>query len=133
MIALTVLAGLLRALSALASTAGFKEGDTVSRVLALAAFAVERGEAGRQALEQLCAEIDVMVAQGRPPTDEEWARLRHRSDAAHASIQAAAGAVSGDASGVSGGAPAPASKAKTSTKASKMSAEGVDSEGGAKD
>jgi hypothetical protein len=90
MIALTVLAGLLRALSTLAQDPKLG-GDTVSRVLGLAAFAVERGEAGRAALEQLCAEIDVMVAQGRPPTEIEWAVLRTRSDMAHAAIVKAAG------------------------------------------
>lgn len=90
MISSVVLSGLLRALSVLAGSAKFKEGDTVSRVLALAAFAVERGEAGRAALEQLSAHIDVMVAQGREPTDLEWADLRARSDGAHAAIQEAA-------------------------------------------
>lgn len=89
-ISLVTLAGLLRALSVLASTAGFKEGDSVARVLAMAAFAVERGEAGRAELERLCAQIDEMVAQGRPPTDEEWLVLRGRSDAAHDAIQKAA-------------------------------------------
>jgi hypothetical protein len=88
-----VLAGLLRALSALSGSAKFKEGETVGRVLALAAFAVERGEAGRKQLEELCAKVDVMVAQGREPTDQEWLELRARSDAAHAAIQAAGGGV----------------------------------------
>lgn len=91
MISSVVLTGLLRALSVLAGTAKFKEGDVVSRVLALAAFALERGEAGRHALELLCARVDEMVAQGRAPTDLEWAELRARSDVAHAQIQAAAG------------------------------------------
>lgn len=96
MIASTVLAGLLRALSLLASAEKFKESATVARVLSLAAFAVERGEAGRHALEVLCAKIDEMVAQGREPTAEEWAGLRARSDTAHEAIQKAADEVRPD-------------------------------------
>lgn len=89
-VSLSVLAGLMRALSILA--VGSKQADKVSAVLSTVAALLERGEAGRRALEELCAEIDGMVAQGREPTADEWARLRTRSDAAHAAIQAAAGA-----------------------------------------
>lgn len=95
MISPLVLQGLLRSLAVLARTAGFREGETLSQVLGLAAFAVERGEAGRHALEKLCADIDAMAAQGRAPTPEEWHGLRGRSDTAHAQIQAAGEAMSG--------------------------------------
>lgn len=84
----TVLAGLMRALSIFA--VGGKHADQLHGLLNTVAALLERGEAGRLALEQLCADVDVMVAQGREPTAEEWARLRARSDTAHAAIQAAA-------------------------------------------
>lgn len=87
----SVLAGLMRALSLLSVMASNAKGEQVGRILSTVATLLERGEAGRLALEALCAEIDGMVAQGREPTASEWARLATRSDAAHASIQAAAG------------------------------------------
>ncbi len=88
-VSLQVLAGLMRSLSILAVG---KHAEQLQGILSVVATLLERGEAGRRALEELCAEIDVMVAQGRDPTAEEWARLRARSDTAHAAIQAAAGA-----------------------------------------
>lgn len=84
-----VLAGLLRSLSVFAPLGG-KQGQALQAALTLAATLLERGEAGRHELEKLCADIDVMVAQGREPTLEEWNALLGRSNAAHEAIQAAA-------------------------------------------
>ncbi len=86
----TVLAGLMRALSVFAPLGG-AQGVELQKLLGYVALLLEQGEAGRQALEQLSADVDVMVAQGRSPTAEELAALRGRSDAAHATIQEAAG------------------------------------------
>lgn len=87
-----VLAGLMRALSVFAPLGG-KQGEELQKLLGYVALLLERGEAGRHALEELCAQVDVMVAQGnRSPTVEELAALQGRSDVAHEIIQEAAAA-----------------------------------------
>lgn len=85
----TVLAGLLRAMSVFAPLGG-EQGAALQSAMVLAATLLERGEAGRLELEKLCSDIDVMVAQGREPTPDEWNALMNRSDAAHQAIQEAA-------------------------------------------
>lgn len=90
-VAWNVLAAMLRALGLLATDPAWgTKGEAIARFLALGALALERGEAGRADLEKLAAHIDTMVAQGREPTEGEWADLRARSDAAHAILQEAA-------------------------------------------
>jgi len=89
----SVLAGLIRALSVFAPLGG-AQGLELQKLLGYVALLLERGEAGRHALEELSAQIDVMVAQGnRSPSVEELAALRSRSDVAHEIIQEAAGVV----------------------------------------
>lgn len=42
----------------------------------------------RQEMQQLKTKVETIVAEGREPTEAEWAELQARSDAAHAAIQA---------------------------------------------
>lgn len=80
---------LLRALSAIAADPALgSRGSAIKSVLDLAALAVERGSEGADQLRVLVEDIKEMVAQGREPTELEWADLKARSDAAHAEIQA---------------------------------------------
>lgn len=67
-------------------------GKGAAIVMALNAVAalIEGGEEASQELHALTDQIKGMVAEGRNPSEEEWATLRSRSDAAHAALQAAA-------------------------------------------
>lgn len=99
-VAWNVLSALLRGLSALSMDPAWgPKGEALTRILALGALALERGEAGRADLEALCAEIDTMVAQGRDPTAAEWGTLRGRSEAAHEKLQKIGDADPGDSEG----------------------------------
>lgn len=85
---LSLLAGFFRVLTIFTKDPVFGDkGAVLNKVLSLAALAAERGEAGRHDFEKLCADLDVMVAQGREPTKDEWDALLSRSDAAHAILQ----------------------------------------------
>lgn len=81
---LTLLAGLLRGLSIISqdSALGYR-GAALTRALALGATALERGEEGREALEDLAEGVQAMVDAGREPTKAEFQALKDRSDAAH--------------------------------------------------
>ena len=59
----------------------------ITQILDLAALALERGTEGAEALRELTAQVEAMVAEKRQPTPREWENLRARSDAAHAALQ----------------------------------------------
>lgn len=80
---------LLQSLSAIASdpALGYR-GAAVKSVLDLAALAISRGTEGADQLKELAAQVKAMADEEREPTKDEWAALKTRSDAAHATIQA---------------------------------------------
>lgn len=88
---LTLIQALLSALGAVAMTPAGAALGGVGSILNFAASLIGQGEAGMVELQKLTDEVKAMVAAGRDPTDEEFAALKARSDAAHAAIQAAAG------------------------------------------
>lgn len=85
---LTTISALLRAIAAAPAASSFLTPAIDSILLAAATF-IDRGEEGTAALMDLTVHIRSMVDAGRDPTDQEWATLRTRSDAAHAAIQGA--------------------------------------------
>jgi hypothetical protein len=85
---LNMLSLLLRSLSVIVSDPALgHKGDAVRAALVLAAVALEKGAEGRAALAELTEQIKRMVEENREPTDDEWASLKSRSDAAHAILQ----------------------------------------------
>lgn len=83
-----LISGLMRVVAQLARSAEFGgRGAAISSALALAATAVERGDAGRVELKALKAHVEALASEGRAPTDEEFALIKAKSDAAHAIIQ----------------------------------------------
>lgn len=63
-------------------------GESIGKVLDLAAVAIERGDAGAEGLRELVERVKEMADAQRAPTIEEWSALRARSDAAHAVLAA---------------------------------------------
>lgn len=61
----------------------------IPRWLDMIAAFIEQGGVGVQELNALKLQIQTMVRENREPTDEEWADLQARSDAAHEAIQSA--------------------------------------------
>jgi hypothetical protein len=61
-----------------------------SELLSVLGALLERGDEANEELKEFAATIEKMAAEGRAPTPTEWQTLRDRSDAAHATIQAAA-------------------------------------------
>jgi hypothetical protein len=84
-----LIAGLLRTLSTVSTLAigDATKSQSVSKTLAYAATLLEKGAEGEEKLKELTSELQVMVAEGRDPTSDEWDALKLRSDAAHAAIQ----------------------------------------------
>ena len=60
---------------------------TIAKYLDVLAVVVAQGQAAYDDLKQLRALIMVMVNEQREPTNEEWAVLEARSNAAHDRIQ----------------------------------------------
>lgn len=58
-----------------------------AEILEFLARLVERGNAATDELRKLRTEVETMVQENRPPTDDEVARWKARSDAAHADLQ----------------------------------------------
>lgn len=67
-----------------------QKGAAITRVLTLAASAIDSGQDVAQGLQELTTEIQKMTAEGREPSPDEWAELKKRSDDAHAALQTAA-------------------------------------------
>lgn len=85
---LEIVALLLQGLSAVAADPNFgKIGTSVKRLIDLASAALERGAEGAEDLKAIVAQLDVMVKEGREPSESEWTSLKARSDAAHKVIQ----------------------------------------------
>lgn len=83
---LSLIPDFLRALASAPAASSFLTPSVDAILLAAASF-IERGEEGAAALNELTSHIKAMVSAGRDPTAEEWATLKARSDAAHATIQ----------------------------------------------
>jgi hypothetical protein len=60
---------------------------------------VQRGNEAMADLQKLRTEVEAIIARGSPPTDDEIASWRARSDAAHAALQAMATQVPGPDAG----------------------------------
>ena len=83
-----LVSALLRGFSSLALGPEWgAKGAAISQLFGLAATTIDRGGDGAEALKQLVADVEAMVAAGRDPTPEEWAGLKTRSDRAHAELQ----------------------------------------------
>lgn len=80
---------LLRTLATAPASASYLT-PFIDDILSTAATLIERGEAGSDALVQFTGAIKAMVLVNRAPTDDEWAALKARSDAASTDIQSAA-------------------------------------------
>lgn len=76
---------LLGAISAVSAAGGAP--SSVSRYLDLAATLIGQGASAYNSLVTLKATVQTMTAEGREPTEAEWAILEGRSDVAHAAIQ----------------------------------------------
>ncbi|MGI9250733.1 MAG: hypothetical protein ACR2PR_06010 [Pseudohongiellaceae bacterium] len=61
--------------------------DSIAEILSIASALINRGVSASTELEALQAQVQMFVDQDREPTEDEWAQLRSRSDAAHATIQ----------------------------------------------
>ena len=59
----------------------------IPRYLDMLAAIIERGAEGAAELNVLKMHIQMMVQDDREPTEDEWADLQGRSDAAHDAIQ----------------------------------------------
>jgi len=70
---------------------GLKDGDprflAAGKILQLAGALTADTVKARDALAALRSQVELMAEEGRPPTEDEWAALKARSDAAHAAIQ----------------------------------------------
>lgn len=64
------------------------KGAAIVTALGAVAALIEGGEEASEELHALTDQIKGMVADGRNPSEEEWASLKARSDAAHAVLQA---------------------------------------------
>lgn len=82
---LTLLALIPNFLRVIASaiTSGTTLSTAMHEVLTTAAALVEVGDSAAVELQQLTAQVNAMVIANRDPTDDEWAALQARSDAAH--------------------------------------------------
>lgn len=86
---LGLVAGLVQVIAGLLG--GMKEGDprfvAVAKILGMVSALTADSIKARDALMALRAQVELMAEENRPPTDEEWAALKARSDAAHQAIQ----------------------------------------------
>lgn len=82
---LSLIPTVLRTLDA--AVTAWRDSPVIHSILGAIANLVERGEDGAVELSALNDQITAMVSANRDPTDEEWAALKARSDAAHAGIQ----------------------------------------------
>jgi hypothetical protein len=68
---------------------GFVKNETTMQYVNIALGVVVAGINVKAKLEELNSHIETMVEEERDPTEEEWAALLSRSDAAHDRIQGA--------------------------------------------
>lgn len=81
---LSMLSLLIRGLSVISRDRELgARGESLGRVLDMAALAIERGEDGAAELKALVEKVKEMAEASRDPTVEEWASLKARSDEAH--------------------------------------------------
>lgn len=74
-------------LGAVAAATAVNGPTTVSRYLGLAATLIGQGASAYNSLVLLKNTVQRMVAEGREPTDDEWAAMEGRSNVAHSAIQ----------------------------------------------
>lgn len=60
-----------------------KRGAAVSAILGVTATALQSGQESIYALQYLKARVDELARSGMPPTEDDWATMKHRSDSAH--------------------------------------------------
>lgn len=80
------IANLLLAIGAAAEVEGISN-DTVRKYIGIAAQLVQQGGTAREQIRELTEHVQQMVDEDRDPTEDEWAGLSERSDAAHRIIQ----------------------------------------------
>jgi hypothetical protein len=86
-----LIASILQALAAVARNPELgaeANSDRYSQLLEFLARLVQRGEEAVGELSQLRIQVESILARGSPPTDDEIAAWKSRSDAAHAELQA---------------------------------------------